>query len=175
LLVAGVGERVLHRVEEDAVLRIGDLHPQRGHVVVQRRELVDIAQEPDLARVRLVGLARARVVVQAVIPAILGDRGEADAGPADVPPVGVDVVGLGESTGQSNDCDVFGSHLRLSTRRAESSSRSLSWPAGGRGGGGPAPFPPRNPTPRGKTCRLVPPRAPPPCWGSSSGTAPSPP
>ena len=88
------------------MLRVHHLHAQRGQPIVHCSKRADVVDEAHLPRVALVDLARARVVVELVVPAILRDLGEAHPRFPDVLPVGAEVGRLGEAGTHADDGDI---------------------------------------------------------------------
>ena len=106
LAVTGVLECDPHGVEQQPMLRIHHAHPQRREPVMHRRERPHVVEHRDLARVRLVDRARARIVEQRVVPALRRDLREAHARVADVAPVGAHVGRLRKHATHPDDRDV---------------------------------------------------------------------
>ena len=107
-LVPRVLQRAAHRVEEEAVLGIGDLDPAWRDAEVERGELAHLVvlEIGALVDVGLVGDARAGVEEEGVVPARGGDGPERDRARADQLPVAEWVPGAGELAPEPDDRDV---------------------------------------------------------------------
>ncbi len=109
--IAGVFQRRIGALQEQALLRIGEFRMKRRHIEKHRVEFVDAVDEAAPFAVSHAGLVAVWIEVQTVVPALRGDFGDAVLAVFEVVPERLYIVGLRVASGQTDDGDILANVL----------------------------------------------------------------